>query len=51
MKWAVRILSDLPPAHRMARTNYPIRVQSFAFSFLLVVALAQERTVSAGVFS
>jgi PAS domain S-box-containing protein len=45
------LLSDLPPAHRMARTNYRVRASSFAFSFLLVVALALERTVSGAVFA
>ena len=40
-------LSTLPPAHGMARTNYPIRVLSFAFCFLLVVLIALERDVSA----
>ncbi len=33
----------LPPAHRFARINYPNRTGSFAFSFLVLLALLAER--------
>ena len=39
---------QLPRAHRVARINYPTRSGSFAFSFLVVVALLAERGFSAG---
>jgi PAS domain S-box-containing protein len=39
---------QLPQAHRLARINYPTRSVSFAFSFLIVVALLAERGFSAG---
>ncbi len=38
----------LPQAHRLARINYPTRSQSFAYSFLIVVAMMAERGFSAG---
>jgi PAS domain S-box-containing protein len=47
MKLIPHFLTALPPAHGMARTNYPIRVLSFAFCFLLVLLIALERPVSA----
>lgn len=40
----------LPRAHRVARINYPTRAGSFAFSFLVVVAVLAERGFSAGTF-
>ena len=42
------MLSRLPPAHRLARINYPTRMGSFAFSFLIVFAILAERGFSAG---
>lgn len=39
---------QLPRAHRVARINYPTRSGSFAFSFLVVVALLAERGYNAG---
>jgi PAS domain S-box-containing protein len=39
---------QLPPAHRLARINYPTRSGAFAFSFLVVVAVLAERGFSAG---
>jgi PAS domain-containing protein len=39
---------QLPRAHRLARINYPTRSGSFAFSFVVVVALLAERGFSAG---
>jgi PAS domain-containing protein len=42
------MLSRLPPAHRLARINYPARMGSFAFSFLIVFAILAERGFSAG---
>lgn len=39
---------QLPPAHRLAQINYPTRSGSFAFSFLVVVAVLAERGFSAG---
>lgn len=42
------MLLQLPPAHRLARINYPTRSGSFAFSFLVVVAVLAERGFSAG---
>ncbi len=39
--------AQLPRAHRLARINYPIRSWSFAFSFLVVVAILAERGFSA----
>jgi len=38
---------QLPRAHRLARINYPTRTGSFAFSFVIVVALMAERGFSA----
>jgi len=40
----------LPQAHRLARINYPTRAGSFAFSFLVLIALLVERGFSAGTF-
>ncbi|MFA6444939.1 MAG: MASE2 domain-containing protein [Sterolibacterium sp.] len=39
---------QLPRAHRLARINYPTRSGTFAFSFLVLVALLAERGFSAG---
>ncbi|HEY5293123.1 MAG TPA: MASE2 domain-containing protein [Burkholderiales bacterium] len=39
---------QLPRAHRLARINYPTRSGSFAFSFLVLVAVLAERGFSAG---
>ncbi len=39
---------QLPRAHRLARINYPIRSGSFAFSFLVLIALLAERGFSTG---
>lgn len=39
---------QLPRAHRLARINYPTRSGSFAFSFLVVVAVLAERGFDAG---
>ena len=39
---------QLAPAHRLARINYLTRSGSFAFSFLVVVAVLAERGFSAG---
>ena len=39
---------QLPRAHRLARINYPTRSASFAFSFLVVMAVLAERGFSAG---
>ena len=39
---------QLPRAHRVARINYPTRWGSFAFSFLVVVAILAERGFNAG---
>lgn len=39
---------QLPRAHRLARINYLTRTGSFAFSFLVVVAILAERGFSAG---
>ena len=39
---------QLPPAHRLAQINYPTRSGSFAFSFLVVVAVLAERGFNAG---
>jgi PAS domain-containing protein len=39
---------QLPQAHRLARINYLTRSGSFAFSFLIVVAVLAERGFSAG---
>ncbi len=38
----------LPPAHRVARINYPNRSGWFAFSFLALLAFMAERGYSAG---
>lgn len=38
----------LPAAHRLARINYPTRTGSFAFAFLVVLAVMAERGYSAG---
>lgn len=39
---------QLPRAHRLARINYRTRSGSFAFSFLIVIAVLAERGFSAG---
>ena len=39
----------LPRAHRLGRINYRIRTGSFAFSFLVVLALLAERGFNAGI--
>jgi PAS domain-containing protein len=42
------MLLQFPPAHRLARINYPTRSASFAYSFLIVVAILAERGFSSG---
>jgi len=39
------MLRSLPPAHRLARVNYPPRALAFAFSLLVIEALMIERGV------
>jgi PAS domain S-box-containing protein len=39
----------LSPAHSLAQTNYPIRVGSFGYSFVVFVALGLERGVAPAV--
>ena len=39
------MLRSLPPAHRLARINYPPRALAFAFSLLVVEALMIERGI------
>jgi PAS domain-containing protein len=38
----------LPPAHRVARINYPTRSVWFAYSFLVLLAIMAERGFNAG---
>jgi PAS domain S-box-containing protein len=44
----MKVFASLPPAHGMARTNYPIRALSFAFCFLLVLLISLERGTTPG---
>jgi PAS domain S-box-containing protein len=39
----VEMQLPFPPAHRLARINYPSRTLSYAYSFIVVLALASER--------
>ena len=39
------MLRSLPPAHRLARINYPPRALAFAFSLLVLEALMIERGI------
>ncbi len=39
------MLRSLPPAHRLARINYPPRALAFAFSLLALEALTIERGI------
>jgi len=39
---------EFMPSHRLAQTNYPIRIGSFAYSFVVFVMLISERHLSLG---